>query len=402
VQAQGRQVLADQIALRRQEAVVAKRRAAVEEQERAAKELVQSGEERNTHEARSLNARRKRQEVEERMAREQLAGAERQLEQERKRIVAEQQHIVAAMKRQGERTAEKKAEMDRRRKAEVRANREQQAQLQREREAVAAKLHAVRADAAAVAAAQQEIVAAGGGGGARANDIDCGFNDDCRLFLKHAFPGMRCANFAPAHDRCYCERCWDAAANRMLEIDADHAPYVVPVGWARFALDVPVGRVAQHDIFNAWAVSFHGQSPLVITSILREGAFKLPGDKLFDGSTLRAKKCAGRQNREFFTSPTICYAGLGFYAEPVAYTAADGSRRYGQAVLQCRQDPDSFLTQGQTMAFPHSAVLCHTWPNKRTVERVSEQTGNIIPYGIMIRTFAEGADPQFFRSPVDT
>jgi hypothetical protein len=29
------------------------------------------------------------------------------------------------------------------------------------------------------------------------------------------------------------------------------------------------------------------------------------------------------------------------------------------------------------------------------------QTGNIIPYGLMIRTFAEGENPEFFRSPVD-
>jgi hypothetical protein len=75
--------------------------------------------------------------------------------------------------------------------------------------------------------------------------------------------------------------------------------------------------------------------------------------------------------------------------------------RYGQAVLQCRQDPASFRPQEETMRFGPLAELCRCWPDAGAVERVSERTGAIIPYGIMIRTFPEGTDPDFFRSPVD-
>jgi len=267
--------------------------------------------------------------------------------------------------------------------------------LQDERHAVAQQLAKLKRQAAA------------NGGGARGRGGDCesrcAYTKDCASFLEQAFPDLQAPNFNSNHDRCYCDRCWGAADGRMLETDNEHhAPYVVPVGWTRFALEVPLGRAAQHDIFNAWAVSFHGASPLVVTSIITEGAFKLPGDILFNGTVLKAKNSAGRENREFFTSPTICYAGLGFYAEPCPYRAADGRTRYGQAVLQCRQDPASFETQGQTMKFEDHEQLCHTWRDVRTVERISKQTGNIMPYGIVIRTFACGDEPPvFFRSPID-
>ena len=51
---------------------------------------------------------------------------------------------------------------------------------------------------------------------------------------------------------------------------------------------------------------FHGvKSPVVLRSILSEGKLMMPGDKLLDGSVLRSTKCAGRQDRCFYTSPTV-------------------------------------------------------------------------------------------------
>eukprot|EP01046_Picozoa_sp_COSAG06_P038739 COSAG06_NODE_4497_length_4202_cov_90.716549_7_plen_199_part_00 len=51
-------------------------------------------------------------------------------------------------------------------------------------------------------------------------------------------------------------------------------------------------------------------------SVLQTQELKKPGDKLIDGTTLGSTKCAGRTDSVFYTSPTIKYAGLKFYAEP--------------------------------------------------------------------------------------
>ena len=97
----------------------------------------------------------------------------------------------------------------------------------------------------------------------------------------------------------------------------------------------------------------------------------------------------GRQDKVFYTSPTIRYAGLSFYAEPQDFDLHDGGgategagagagagakkkkkkgkgkaakeaeagfgggRRpmQGQVVLQCRQKPGSFKVQRETMRF---------------------------------------------------
>ena len=117
---------------------------------------------------------------------------------------------------------------------------------------------------------------------------------------------------------------------------------------------------------------------MVLQSILSEGKLMMPGDKLLDGSLLRSTKCAGRQDRCFYTSPTVrseprpnsllapmsrslshppaClsirpsspqpryslsatarYAALKFYAEPQPL----GDGWFGSIVLQCRQQPSS-------------------------------------------------------------
>ena len=72
-----------------------------------------------------------------------------------------------------------------------------------------------------------------------------------------------------------------------------------------------------------------------------------------------------RQDEVFYTSPTVKYAGLKFYAEPQLFLAAgaDGQKRpmAGSIALQCRQKPGSFEMQGETMGFNRQWVSCaHT------------------------------------------
>ena len=129
-------------------------------------------------------------------------------------------------------------------------------------------------------------------------------------------------------------------------------PYVVPEpGWVRFGLYADRRAQAQ-DVFNKWCACFHGvKSAVVLNSILDCGGLMRPGGALIDGTKLESAKCAGRQDEVVYTSPTIKYAGLKFYAEPIKFTTAAGVELRGSVVVQCRQNPGTFTKRGETMAF---------------------------------------------------
>lgn len=201
-------------------------------------------------------------------------------------------------------------------------------------------------------------------------------------------------------DRCYCDSCYPAAWPDTISNEGP-TPYVIPRGWFRFGLKLqPRAQDAELDIFNKWSVSFHGtKSPLVLKSVLQNGQLMKAGDTLLDGTKLRSTKCAGRQDKVFYTSPTIKYAGLKFYAEPQPF----GGGLEASIALQCRQKPDSFKTQGETMNFESA------WPgylerecpgvNLGMIEWKSAINVAAIPYGLLIRTFEAGEDS--CCSPVD-
>eukprot|EP00662_Eupelagonemidae_sp_cell21_P057984 gene57984-biopygen36884 len=92
----------------------------------------------------------------------------------------------------------------------------------------------------------------------------------------------------------------------------------------------------------------------------------MPGDTLPDGTVLSSTKCAGRQDRCIYTSPTIRYSGLRFYATPHTFTirptdehprtpldTTDGVEMCCQMVLQCRQQPGTFSVQSRDETLGH-------------------------------------------------
>merc|ERR1712072_903035 len=115
----------------------------------------------------------------------------------------------------------------------------------------------------------------------------------------------------------------------------------------------------------------------------------MPGDKLLDGSVLRSTKCAGRQDLCVYTSPTVRYAGLKFYAEPQPF----GGGWFGSIVLQCRQQPSNMKVQGETMGFAKSFGaqhrVCPHVPMSH-VECISDVRNSIIPYGLLVRVWRKG------------
>ena len=224
---------------------------------------------------------------------------------------------------------------------------------------------------------------------------------DARAFLDGL--GIDAVYFAPDHDRCYCSTCYppewpDTIANE------GPTPYMVPRGWVRFGLHLHP-RALSLKIFEHWSVSFHGvKSEAVLRGVLDSGGLLKPGDKLLDGSLLRSTKCAGRQDKVFYTSPTITYAGLKFYAEPQKWR---GGTMCASMALQCRQKPHSFHTQRETMRFEQEwpGHLRWTCPhvNLKHIEWKSDVNMAAIPYGLMVRVWPDGADPDadVYKSPVD-
>ena len=108
-----------------------------------------------------------------------------------------------------------------------------------------------------------------------------------------------------------------------------------------------------------------------------------------------------------YTSPTARYAGLKFYAEPQDWTAPDGTPMQASIVLQCRQKPGTNRRQGETMGFERSwpGHLRQSCPHVDLgeIEWMSNVRAGAIPYGLLIRTWRKGHDPdqEGYKSPVD-
>ena len=150
---------------------------------------------------------------------------------------------------------------------------------------------------AACAALQLQMAAAGGvavtAGLAAAGGAVCPVLAQAREFL--ATLGVDDLFLDPAHDRCYCERCYRPGYSDTITNEGPTV-YVLPRGWVRFGLRAGGDpRAQKHQIFTKWSASFHGvKSKPVLQSILDCGMLMKPGDKLMDGTKLRSTKCAGR------------------------------------------------------------------------------------------------------------
>eukprot|EP00729_Bicosta_minor_P008852 gene8852-13365_t len=226
---------------------------------------------------------------------------------------------------------------------------------------------------------------------------------DATAFLQSL--GVPTIYLNPEFDRCYCQRCYKGPATVS---NAGPTPYVVPEpGWVRFGLTVGP-RAQALDVFNKWPACFHGvKSSLVLNSILDHGGLMKPGSVLLDGTKLESTKCAGRQDEVVYTSPTIKYAGLKFYAEPIEFTTAVGVEMRGSVAFQCRQNPTTLEKQGETMAYRrkmpgHLEKHC---PNVdlAEIEWKTEADRAVIPYGLLVRVWQKGKDPEAtaYSSPVD-
>ena len=190
-----------------------------------------------------------------------------------------------------------------------------------------------------------------------AAEPQCATKRDAERFLETL--GIHEGYLDRENDRCYCAECYKPSWPDKID-NKGPTPYVVPRGWVRVGLSDPRLQDPKLNVFEEWSVSFHGvKSAAVLESILRERRLAVPGDTLMNGEKLVATKSGGRQtDGVFYTSPTVKYAGLKFYAEPQLFS--DGMA--ASIVLQCRQNPTTVKKQGETMAFETGRRGKGPWP----------------------------------------
>ncbi|UJR14126.1 hypothetical protein I4U23_001120 [Adineta vaga] len=205
----------------------------------------------------------------------------------------------------------------------------------------------------------------------------CIYFAECKEYVKQL--GWSLGFFNKKHNRCYCQSCYSNNLPNTLRVaDSD---YVVPRGWAGFGLGVDPFR--GDDLWNTWIVVYHGTTPLAAQSILTHRQFLLPGDRLLDGTKLaiRAGHIPGKNH--IYTSPSIRYASLHVYSQVKSFTSPQTSKLYNaQIVLQCKQKPGTFQTQGETVGWGDKHI-CNIVPND-IIEHFSDRRSSVIPYRLLI------------------
>lgn len=235
-------------------------------------------------------------------------------------------------------------------------------------------------------------------------------------FIEEMIPDLEPFRW-PEKDHCYCQSCYPRDSPDV-QVEEGGKNYIIPRDWVGIAIAIPEHGLAH--AFN-WDVVFHGTMAHRVTDILHHRHIGMPGDRLPDGSILRSINCCGRDDAQFYTSPTINYAGLQMYATAKPWAWGEKAT---QVVLQCRQDRTKlFMTRPETMGFKNCGykefdVCSHTslFNGDLGIELLSKLPDTCIPYRIMMRTFPghkapEGEKPptrerhphnkETFRSPYD-
>jgi len=86
----------------------------------------------------------------------------------------------------------------------------------------------------------------------------------------------------------------------------------------------------------------------------------------------------------FFTSPTIRYAAQNHYSTPMEFKSQIDKNLYSaQIVLRCRQMPNTFVIQGETLNNRQSD-FCDIIPDEQ-IEWKTDQRGTVIFDGLCVR-----------------
>ncbi len=185
------------------------------------------------------------------------------------------------------------------------------------------------------------------------------------------------------HDRCYCNRCYPSSSQDTYSVGG--YTYVIPRGWTRFGVHVDEPFAKHHNVWTEWANCYHGTSIENAKSIVEHRQLLLPRDMTLDGKKLQIREGHIPGEYYFFTTPTIKYAALDCYAHTYDFVSARNSKHYKiKVALQCKQKPDSFTIQPETVgARRRNQTICSHVSNDR-MEWKTQNRSAIMPYGLML------------------
>ncbi|CAF1108984.1 unnamed protein product [Adineta steineri] len=182
------------------------------------------------------------------------------------------------------------------------------------------------------------------------------------------------------HDQCYCSRCYQQSDDDTRTVGGQ--TYVIPRGWTRFGIQVDESFAQHHNVWTEWVNSYHGTSIENAKSIVEHRQLPLSDDIKLDKNESKTQSDHASEEYSFLTTPTINYASLN--CDSYAYTfQSPTTKKYYKikVVLQCKQKPDSFVVQGETVRAQHR--ICPYIPNDQ-IEWKSRQRSAIMPYGLML------------------
>ncbi|CAF1035192.1 unnamed protein product [Adineta ricciae] len=193
--------------------------------------------------------------------------------------------------------------------------------------------------------------------------------------------------FASEYDRCFCKTCYPLPMPNICQVNTGNKyPTIIPRNWMKFGLKVDGVQAKVHQIWDKWAVSYHGTVPSAALSMIKHRQICLPGDTLFDGTRLAIRLGHIPDQKAFFTSPTIRYAAQNHYATSMEFTSQIDKCVYtAKIVLRCRQMPDSFTVQGQTLnnSLQNDSDFCDLIPDDE-IEWKTDKRGSVIFDGLCV------------------
>ncbi|CAF1080747.1 unnamed protein product [Adineta ricciae] len=186
-----------------------------------------------------------------------------------------------------------------------------------------------------------------------------------------------------AHDRCYCKRCYSSTLPDTLTVAG--YKYVIPRGWTRFAVSVdePIAQV--HNVWKTWLNCYHGTSIENARSAVEHRQLLLPSDVTLAGKKLKIREGHIPGENYVFTTPSITYAALEYYAHTYTFESPNNSRMYTiKVVLQCKQKADSITVQPETVGARAKQIeICPHIPNEE-LEWKTQNRSAVLIYGLML------------------
>ncbi len=207
----------------------------------------------------------------------------------------------------------------------------------------------------------------------------CPYRDLCREYVWSL--NWPREYFDSRFNRCYCLQCYPASCRDVYQTAGE--TYVIPRGWVRFGLSVDSVKADRENLWKTWIVTYHGTKIGAARSILAHRQFLLPGDVCDDGTPIGIRPGHIPGKCQIYTSPTIKYSSLNCYCDRYRYSASNGKQYEAKIVLQCRQQPGTYQTQGETVS-SGSIPICNIIPNDR-VEILTTVRAAVVPYGLLIQ-----------------